>query len=82
MDPSEVDPASLSMEAALVEFVNEAVRNGWITVGSDATPVPSALAEVLPGHTGIGFTEEGQRRLDELLARLRPGGLTDRGQEQ
>jgi hypothetical protein len=59
-------PAYGDREAALSAFVVEAMTNGWI-LPDDGSDAPGVTYDIAPGHSTTRLTEQGQRRLDEIL---------------
>lgn len=53
--------------AAAQAFVTEAVAKGWVTHESADDVIPEYLRDRLAGHVKVGLTEEGRRRLDQII---------------
>lgn len=62
--------------AAAQAFVAEAVSKGWVSEEAADDVIPEHLREKLAGHVKIGLTEEGRRRLEQIMEEQ--GGTTGR----
>jgi hypothetical protein len=64
--PALDDPWVVAAQA----FVAEAVAKGWVTHESADDVIPEYLRDKLAGHVKGGLTEEGRRRLDQIVDEL------------
>jgi hypothetical protein len=64
--PALDDPQVVAAQA----FVVEAFAKGWVTQESADDVIPEYLREKFAGHVKVGLTEEGRRRLDQIVDEL------------